>query len=618
MRWIGRVATTMLVVRLASSFAVSAEPVMPTFAAFDRDRNGLVSEAEFVAQSPGEPELWRRDFRLCDWNGDGVLAPNEFAGCPTLFLATERGPWPDPMDAVLERYVAMFDEHWERWDVNKNGEMSQGEFVSGTLALAVTPLKTAAVNACDPNGDGLVSRTEVRGVLERMLGYRAWNDLPLRQPNGCLTNGSQFRSLDRNDDGSLFPHELEKVAFPNSTAQQSWRILDTDRDGKVEFAEWHKAEQFSVFDPISEFRRMDTNLDVRLDSDELRSGVPESHRQLAACLLPGFDVDQDGVLSLAEYRCCPLGNPVLNWHRELRDANSDGHIVFEEFLYGGGQFRLLAWEYFQQLDWNQDRFLDQNEFYFHTKQPDAIYTVEGDGTDWRRFLQPQDYRDLESVAVSPDGQTIAFVRWRKDVGGASTTSELCIVDRTTREQRFLGPGRWPSWSPDGKSLICRRSENNVDAICTVDLNGQSTPLKATGFSAVWSPDGRRLASIYTHYVYYWSEDGQRSLCFHLHPATSPFSHLNEHFCWSPDGRWLCLRGTKTNRSLQIVTINAGGPELGFRIHDTTEQSSGCIAWHPRGDRIVFSKFCTDRSRNQLYEFNPDNADPPRLFLGQDP
>jgi len=606
----------MLVVRLASSFAAAAEPALQKLAAFDRDRDGVVSEAEFVAQSPGKPALWRRDFRLCDWNGDGALTPNEFAGCPTLFPALERGPWPDPLDAVLERYVALFDEHWQRWDVNQNGEMSQGEFVSGTLALSITPLKTAAVKGIDPDGNGKVTRDEARRVLELLLGYRSWNDLPLREPNGCVVDGSRFRTLDRNDDGSLAESEVLAATFPHGTAAQAWRILDDDRNGKVEFVEWRTAMPYSLADPIEDFRRLDANLDARVDSDELRSGVAESHRPLAACLLPGFDVDQDGALSLSEYRWCPLGNPVLNWHRELGDANSDGQIVFEEFLYGGGQYRLLAWEYFQHLDWNHDRFLDQNEFFFHTKQED--------GTGWRRLLLPNGYQAIGSPAASPDGRLLAF-----DVGkvstaaGSTAAARLCLfnLDGTLNPDgsplRMLLDGRWPTWSPDGQSLAYVLIEGAVFVAILPLETPKPSPL-GEGVGAHWSPDGKKIACSGGSSLLTYNVETKSPHVVIDAAAESPYRLIDSKMSWSPDSTQLCFKGGKDRNLQELAIVHAGGAELGFRVYDRGEITAGGIAWHPRGDRIVFSKFCHDRNRTQLYEFHPNNDDQPRLFPGQDP
>ena len=57
-------------------------------------------------------------------------------------------------------------------------------------------------------------------------------------------------------------------------------------------------------------------------------------------------------------------------------------------------------------------------------------------------------------------------------------------------------------------------------------------------------------------------------------------------------------------------------------HNLTVRHSGKVsinadfAWHPRGDRIVYAMRCTERNQVQLYEFNPNNDLPPKLFDGQ--
>jgi Ca2+-binding EF-hand superfamily protein len=620
---------------LLAPAAEPSTPAPPRWREFDTDGDGVVSRAEFLARAGDDAAVWRRDFGLCDWDADGVLSPAEFAGCPAVFPPDERGPWPDPLAEILQKYIGLFDEHWERWDVNRNGELSQGEFVSGTLALSIPPLKTAAVKGIDPDGNGIVSREEARRVLELLLGIRSGNDHPLRTPNGSVVDFARFRTLDTDNDGVLSPEEIAAATFPHSTPAQTFRVLDGDRDGEVIFEEWCQAPRYSLFDPIEEFRRLDVNLDGRLDGDELQFGVASSHQPLAKYMLPAFDRDGDGVLSLAEYRCSPLGLPVLRWFRELTDANNDGQLSFEEFLHDGGQYRLLAWEMFQRLDLNQDGRLDRNEFFFYVRQPDALYELAADGSGWRRLWQPEGFPDLESVAVSPDGQHVACVRWTRRDSAMETRSELCVLDRQATTVRLLGFGRYPSWTADSHSILCQRPvTGSTNLLTTVQAHGAGEnvmPLAAAptwaksrlpGFSltqaSVWSPDGTRLAGISVSGIWTSDSDEPPNVLLTAFPPHGLFTSFDLYAAWSPDSRWLCLRGTRKDKTQQIVTVHVGGPELGFRVHDTCRQSDGGLTWHPRGDRIVFSKFCPERNRKQLYEFDPQRPDPPRLVAGQDP
>jgi len=43
-----------------------------------------------------------------------------------------------------------------------------------------------------------------------------------------------------------------------------------------------------------------------------------------------------------------------------------------------------------------------------------------------------------------------------------------------------------------------------------------------------------------------------------------------------------------------------------------------FAWHPDNKRIVFVMNSPERAKAQLYEFDPNNTEKPRLVEGQDP
>ena len=105
---------------------------------------------------------------------------------------------------------------------------------------------------------------------------------------------------------------------------------------------------------------------------------------------------------------------------------------------------------------------------------------------------------------SPDGSTIAYVRFNQD---DAFGSEIFLMNANGTEKRNLtnesaqGGGGYSSlrWSPDGSSIVFTKVEEESDrpAIYVIDVEtGEQTALTDSGFlSPAWSPDGSNI--VYT-------------------------------------------------------------------------------------------------------------------------
>src|SRR5262245_62028490 len=83
---------------------------------WDTDRDGRLSEMEFLARSKVEPGVARRDFRMFDPDLDGFLGPTEFATQPTVFSADRRGPVPDLLADYVAGYVGRLASQFPDWE----------------------------------------------------------------------------------------------------------------------------------------------------------------------------------------------------------------------------------------------------------------------------------------------------------------------------------------------------------------------------------------------------------------------------------------------------------------------------------------------------------------------
>ncbi|MGH9426265.1 MAG: EF-hand domain-containing protein [Terriglobia bacterium] len=108
------------------------------------------------------------------------------------------------------------------------------------------------------------------------------------------------------------PSRVEERTRPN--AEQRWKKLDQDGDGRISRSEWQRNEQA--------FDRMDADKNGFLTKEELRAAARE-FRGKRRDGLRKMDTDADGNISQSEWKC---QEQMFN---EL-DANHDGMLSRDE------------------------------------------------------------------------------------------------------------------------------------------------------------------------------------------------------------------------------------------------------------------------------------------------
>jgi Tol biopolymer transport system component len=97
---------------------------------------------------------------------------------------------------------------------------------------------------------------------------------------------------------------------------------------------------------------------------------------------------------------------------------------------------------------------------------------------------------------SPDGQRIAFTSYRSNYPSVWTmTSGGADLKQVTFGGTQYGD-YFPSWSPDGASLVFQRIGATTSAIGVISANGGGPlffELAGRNYSPRWSPDGRHIA-----------------------------------------------------------------------------------------------------------------------------
>ncbi len=609
-----RTATVVLAVFAIFSTGFDDQPVQQPnryegrFKALDVNKDQQLQLDEYVRHIPLKADILKRDFKLFDFDHNKKLSLSEFKTTPLVAPVEDRGPIPDPLDAYVDHAMAAMDHSFDHWDEHPERQVDAWTFVQLFISTFGSSTTRPNVKEADTNSDGNVSRREARQFLEIQAGVRRYDGTLLRTADGRVCNLAQFRQIDASDDNRIDAGEFESRTnvgdqFPALLAQ-----VDKDNDGLISFDEWRQLPSRGQISPVNDFRNLDTNLDARVDKAELLKDVPDWKKQMSDCVFPGFDTDGDGSLTLDEYRMIMQANPCVRWQMPVADQDGDHELTFSEFKFDTMRFPLLRWLYFHRLDTNGDGVLTTNEFNFRVKTPDEFFIVNADGTQWRSLFRFETHFACGSPAVSPDGKTLAFDAWSVK---PRTSPAIFKLELGTTKPRKISSGSMPSWSADGKRFVCSQS-----GIRIINADGWNPMvIRDNGWGAQWSPDGKTIAFTEGFVINAYDVDTEKIRTI---LQTHEYKQVYWNMTWSPDSRLICFKGEKADGTQEVVTLDTSSGKPTQKVHHSTKLNINAdFAWHPDGDRIVFSMYNKDRRKLQLYEFNPNSDEPPTLFPGQD-
>lgn len=176
----------------------------------------------------------------------------------------------------------------------------------------------------------------------------------------------------------------------------------------------------------------------------------------------------------------------------------------------------------------------------------SVLVMNADGTN-RSVLFEDEKKNPIAPAWSPKGDQIACgLGTFFQVENGPAVADIAVMDADGKNLKVLTDGKgnygFPSWSPDGKELVCRTSDGNTSGLIVLDAEtGKSRELK-TGSTRVnfpaWSPAGDVIA--FTNSI-----DGDYELCT-IRPDGTGFKRLTNspgsdaHCAWSPDGKWIAF------------------------------------------------------------------------------
>ncbi len=221
-------------------------------------------------------------------------------------------------------------------------------------------------------------------------------------------------------------------------------------------------------------------------------------------------------------------------------------------------------------------------------------------------FNPIDVFDLEYASdpqISPDGESIIYVRNFKDIMTDKNRSNIWMLDADGSNHRPLTTGmqndRAPRWSPDGTKLIYVSAKEKSSQLymrwLDSGLEARLSNLPYTASSLKWSPDGKWIA-----------------FSMFVPKSEKPLVQLPakpKGATWNDAPKYIEKMRFKADGSANLlpsgyrhifVLSAEGGTARQLTSGDYNHSSP---AWSPDGKTLLFSS-----NQQEYWEYNPANSD----------
>ncbi len=229
-----------------------------------------------------------------------------------------------------------------------------------------------------------------------------------------------------------------------------------------------------------------------------------------------------------------------------------------------------------------------------------LWTIDPTSGQAQRVIRPE--QTIQDPAVSPSGETIAYVRVTGDYGGV--VSELWLMDRDGGNPRplYVPPAErsvlsQPAWQPDGQEVYFQQlgsgTEDRLQRIPVI--GGEPTTVLTDCLDFALSPDGEWLVSMnLARQIGIFRPDGSRFR--DIEPQDASFADYYS-LAASPDGNLLAFRAVeaKGEDTWNLYVMDWGGRDVrrltdlkGFQSFTSSTGQVNGLAWTADGAHLVYS------------------------------
>lgn len=229
------------------------------------------------------------------------------------------------------------------------------------------------------------------------------------------------------------------------------------------------------------------------------------------------------------------------------------------------------------------------------------------------YLDLYDLQYVDDPQISPDGNTIIYVRHQFDVMTDRRYTNLWSISFSGDEHKPLTSGKssygTPVWSPDGDKIAYTSSEEGSNQIFVRWMNSGATSsitnLRHSPGNLQWSPDGAKL--LFTMRI---PADKPQIANIPSPPEGAKWTEgatVIDYVQYKADGSFEILEEGYSH--IYIVSANGGAPrKLTEGNYNHTSPS-----WTPDGESILFTADRTgnedlDPTNAQIYEMNVESGE----------
>lgn len=255
--------------------------------------------------------------------------------------------------------------------------------------------------------------------------------------------------------------------------------------------------------------------------------------------------------------------------------------IVRKTLWEGEPF--LTFWFGGHLSWSPDGKLFAYSDHPSRGQNASIFLLSLDSREIRKLTSPTPSSSDFNPEISPDGQTLAFVR------ASQATSIYTIAISGGKEQLLFSNNRSKqglAWTPDGRALVF----TNGNGLWKIPLRGGQPERLQVGQDGVEaSIRGSRLAYVQRFSVLnIWKR--------HLHSSGSaespdkllPSTRMQSGPQFSPDGTRIAFESTRSG-AYEIWVCQSDGTGL-IQVTNFGPSEAGTPRWSPDGQQIVFDGF----------------------------